>query len=1372
MLDLSLKAIANNLKDVRQQVSEHQEFKNALESLDELILNVNAPLNIMVMGEFSTGKSTFINAILKKEVVKMNSLPTTAVITKLCYGAKDKLIVHFKNGTNKEYNSLEFERLTATEEGETNEFHKTIDYVERLLPIDALKFMTIIDSPGTNAIRKEDEATTYRFINNADTIFSLYAADQLDKQSENILLSSLNDRLKPIAIINKIDDLNEEEDDDIDVIIAEQKEKWKDKVQEIIGVSAKMALEGYLNNNRTFVQESRIEDFYKVLNDIVIPNRNKYKTNTLMDKLGEVFFLMGKAIHDIEKNNKESSKDNYEIYINKQMTLYPILDKIAQAAKPVYEYSRENQDMATSKMFLGVLYNQGILVEKDSEKAVRYLEEASIKNVDIAQWVLAIYYIEGKEEDKGYYWIKELAKKNNADAQCYLGIFYVAKEDEKLEKEGVEWLIKSAEQNCKEAQLYLGKCYEDGIGVIENIYKALEWYKKAAEQGLAKAQWKLGDYYQSQNNIDGAVEWYKKAANQGLAEAQNVLGAYYESRGYNEKAVELYKKAAEQGLAEAQNHLGLCYENGRGIEENKELAVKWFKRAAEQEYDWAQYNLGCCYDSGDGIQQDKNEAFKWFEKAAEQGLAAAQNSLGYYYENGNGIQKNKQEAFKWFKKAAEQGHSIAQYNLGRCYNSDGIHRNEQEAFKWFKKAAEQGLAAAQNDIGIYYQNGVGTEQNKQEAVKWFRKATEQGDGWAQYNLGCCYDSGNGIQQDRYEAFKWFKKAAEQGIAVAQNKMGLYYQDGIGRKKNEQEAVKWFRKTAEQGYGWAQYNLGYCYENGEDILPDKREAFKWFKKAAEQGIAVAQNKVGLYYKNGIGTEQNNEEAVRWFRKAAEQGYDYAQYNLGDCYDAGDGVQQNKQEAFKWYKKATEQGLAEAQTMIGMYYQKGEGIKQNKEEAVKWFRKATEQEFAWAQLWLGSCYEYGNGIQQDKREAFKWYKKAAEQGLEIAQVAVGDFYLDGIGTEQSEAKALEWYEKAASNGSTEAKSKIDNYKKRKKEQEEKENSNNIVPPQDNVVSNIKKEEQEKEKNHGCFYIYIILALILMIGIGWLFVSKEQQNNSLDKDKDTIRTEEQYNTPVKKELNQNVASDLSLAGISLGDDIDKMYVVLGRERQIKHQGKYTFYLYDNVQVGMENGIVKALVSNNRLAETKRGIHEGSGLEDVFHEYGNDCYETDYNDLILYEYTFPNKNGILRFAVNKSDNHVNYISVRVPDEDAGLQPANDNDVEGAKKALIMYYSCLAGDNFGEKSDAYNLLSDDMKNHMGSLDTFVASYRNTRNNDVTNIQVISSEPNRVVLGYNLKSTDSVNNNSGLKTQYFKGTMTLSKETGNWRIVDLSVQND
>lgn len=72
--------------------------KKSLPDLDKIIEHISAPLMIMVMGEFSTGKSTFINAMVGEEVAAMNATPTTAVITKLCYGEQDKILVHYTDG--------------------------------------------------------------------------------------------------------------------------------------------------------------------------------------------------------------------------------------------------------------------------------------------------------------------------------------------------------------------------------------------------------------------------------------------------------------------------------------------------------------------------------------------------------------------------------------------------------------------------------------------------------------------------------------------------------------------------------------------------------------------------------------------------------------------------------------------------------------------------------------------------------------------------------------------------------------------------------------------------------------------------------------------------------------------------------------------------------------------------------------------------------------------------------------------------------------------------------------------------------------------------------------------------------------------------
>ncbi len=87
----------------------------------------------------------------------------------------------------------------------------------------------------------------------------------------------------------------------------------------------------------------------------------------------------------------------------------------------------------------------------------------------------------------------------------------------------------------------------------------------------------------------------------------------------------------------------------------------------------------------------------------------------------------------------------------------------------------------------------------------------------------------------------------------------------------------------------------------------------------------------------------------------------------------------------------------------------------------------------------------------------------------------------------------------------------------------------------------------------------------------------------------------------------------------------------------------------------------------------------------------------------------------------------------------------------------------------SYNLLSSDMQNHMGSMNDFASGYKTTISNSVSNIHVISSTENQVIINYDLTAKDRANGNR-VKIQYFNGTATLSNATGSWHIVDMTVK--
>lgn len=62
--------VIKNLNALKIFFSQEKEYKSQIEMVEKLIEDISKPFNIMVLGEFSTGKSTFINALIGKKSFK------------------------------------------------------------------------------------------------------------------------------------------------------------------------------------------------------------------------------------------------------------------------------------------------------------------------------------------------------------------------------------------------------------------------------------------------------------------------------------------------------------------------------------------------------------------------------------------------------------------------------------------------------------------------------------------------------------------------------------------------------------------------------------------------------------------------------------------------------------------------------------------------------------------------------------------------------------------------------------------------------------------------------------------------------------------------------------------------------------------------------------------------------------------------------------------------------------------------------------------------------------------------------------------------------------------------------------------------------
>jgi small GTP-binding protein len=148
--------------------------RRALADVEELFL-------LVIVGEFNSGKSAFINALLGAGISEEGVTPTTDRITVLRHA------------------------------GEPVERERREGVVEKGYPSDFLREIAIVDTPGTNAIIRHHEALSRGFVPRSDLVLFVTSAERPLTESEREYLEHIRDWGKKIVlVVNKVDLLPDE----------------------------------------------------------------------------------------------------------------------------------------------------------------------------------------------------------------------------------------------------------------------------------------------------------------------------------------------------------------------------------------------------------------------------------------------------------------------------------------------------------------------------------------------------------------------------------------------------------------------------------------------------------------------------------------------------------------------------------------------------------------------------------------------------------------------------------------------------------------------------------------------------------------------------------------------------------------------------------------------------------------------------------------------------------------------------------------------------------------------------------------------------------------------------------------------------------
>lgn len=189
----------------------------------------NKEFTIGVIGDFSVGKSTFVNALLGDRVVPVSATPCTAIITKIKYGKKPKAVVVYSDNrkiemsyedfiTFSSFNISDFEERKYSEEIEC---FKDIKYAIIYIKSNFLKQnnLCIVDTLGLSA-DEADNKKTIASIKDAIAIIYICAERGLSERDTDFISTYLNiDNEDLFFCVNRIDLTRKNERDNIKQLV-------------------------------------------------------------------------------------------------------------------------------------------------------------------------------------------------------------------------------------------------------------------------------------------------------------------------------------------------------------------------------------------------------------------------------------------------------------------------------------------------------------------------------------------------------------------------------------------------------------------------------------------------------------------------------------------------------------------------------------------------------------------------------------------------------------------------------------------------------------------------------------------------------------------------------------------------------------------------------------------------------------------------------------------------------------------------------------------------------------------------------------------------------------------------------------------------
>lgn len=344
-IEYSFEQTKNEIGDKEQQIKKlFDETQNGLcpefketDFRAEFNKLYNTEFPIDIIATMSSGKSTLINALLRKKLMPSKNAACTATITRIKDNDKETYSADVYDKNGRKIESQASLTLDIMNRLNSNEKVSTIE-VKGDIPFVSGKDMSLVlvDTPGANNARDENHMkTTYREIeNSANLILYIIDGTKMFTDDEDILLRKIADSMKAkgkqakerfLFVINKLDTFDEDDDSIKDTIMTAKKELEKYGIENpiILPASAGIALD-----IRTILND--IDTTQPIEHAVAEAMKNMKKKKALFNCLSDIASMNSSPFLHLEKFS-----DDLPASVKEE------IDKKLKEAKEKHDFAKE-----------------------------------------------------------------------------------------------------------------------------------------------------------------------------------------------------------------------------------------------------------------------------------------------------------------------------------------------------------------------------------------------------------------------------------------------------------------------------------------------------------------------------------------------------------------------------------------------------------------------------------------------------------------------------------------------------------------------------------------------------------------------------------------------------------------------------------------------------------------------------------------------------------------------------------------------------------------------------------------------------------------------------------------------------------------------